>query len=378
MNKFFSTAFTTLFTLCILATNSVSAAEFIRLGIPQGAERSWARSVSDDGLVISGMIFTSGEQPQTEVFRWTKNTGIIGLGFLPGDDRSRQLSGQQVSGDGSTIIGLSGATNGFIYNEEDGLQSLGLSGLVDAVSFDGSVVVGESGFSPFRWTPTEGILDLGHLPGKNGGHATAVSADGTIVVGISFRFDDSAAFRWTEQSGMSDLGISGVTSVTALSPDGTVVGGRAFLSSETNQEAFRWTANNGARALGWLPGSGNDDGSNFSTVRSFNRDGSISVGFSGNGDRRKAFLWTEKNGMQDLQQLLIDQYDLGASLEGWRLTSGQDISANGDFIVGVGVNPDGAQEGWMVRLANVPEPGGMTMMIAGSMLLCLRRRRTMN
>ena len=40
MNKFFSTAFTTLFTLCILATNSVSAAEFIRLGIPQGVERS--------------------------------------------------------------------------------------------------------------------------------------------------------------------------------------------------------------------------------------------------------------------------------------------------------------------------------------------------
>ena len=105
-----------------------------------------------------------------------------------------------------------------------------------------------------------------------------------------------------------------------------------------------------------------------------NHDGSIVVGSSGNSDRRSAFLWTEEIGMQDLKQWLIDDYDLGASLEGWRLISAQDISANGDFIVGNGVNPDGVREGWLVRLATVPEPRGMSVFAIGVLFQLWRRR----
>jgi len=59
-----------------------------------------------------------------------------------------------------------------------------------AVSADGSVVVGvgtsASGLEPFRWTQAGGMLGLGKLaPGDSDVTATGVSSDGSVVVGRS-------------------------------------------------------------------------------------------------------------------------------------------------------------------------------------------------
>lgn len=99
---------------------------------------------------------------------------------------------------------------------------------------DGTVVVGMSGLSvtvnntttgglhAFRWTQTEGMQDLGALPGHRYSAALAVSDDGSIVVGLSstnpidragaggaFRYDTAAAntraFYWTAAEGIQDL-----------------------------------------------------------------------------------------------------------------------------------------------------------------------------
>ena len=122
MNRFFPQVFAPVITLCIFATNGLSGAEFVRLGIPDVAEESWARSVSDDGSVVAGLMFTNREQSKHEAFRWTESTGVVGLGFLAGDDRSTPRSAQSLSGDGSTIVGNSGVfgnlTKGFIHISE--------------------------------------------------------------------------------------------------------------------------------------------------------------------------------------------------------------------------------------------------------------------
>jgi hypothetical protein len=51
---------------------------------------------------------------------------------------------------------------------------------------------------------------------------------------------------------------------------------------------------------------------------------------------------------------LINDFGLGASLAGWTLTSANDISADGQFIVGSGINPNGNTEAWLARLAFAP------------------------
>ena len=57
------------------------------------------------------------------------------------------------------------------------------------VSANGSVVVGisdsASGFEAFRWTKAGGMVGLGFLPGDVESDAFGVSADGSVIVGRS-------------------------------------------------------------------------------------------------------------------------------------------------------------------------------------------------
>lgn len=75
------------------------------------------------------------------------------------------------------------------------------SGLVSTVSTDGSTVIGrnlEPNRVAFRWTEESGLIELGTLPGHMSSGAHGVSADGMVVVGESSR--DTGApqpFIWT-------------------------------------------------------------------------------------------------------------------------------------------------------------------------------------
>ena len=82
-----------------------------------------------------------------------------------------------------------------------------------------------------------------------------------------------------------------------------------------------------------------------------NRDGSVAVGYSG----LQATIWTPNQGLQPLQAVLTTKYGLGSELSGWSLTSANGISSDGRVIAGVGMNPNGDQEGWVVVL-----PGPLT------------------
>ena len=152
------------------------------------------------------------------------------------------------------------------------------------VSADGSVVVGTSSRwnsntdsserEACRWTAGGGILGLGFLPGHQSSNATAVSADGSVVVGTSEDTLDgqTQAFRWTQAEGMEGLGfLPGADSSTATgaSDDGSVVVGYS------GNEAFRWTAGEGMVGLGSLPPV-----PNWSPAADVSADGSVVVGTS--------------------------------------------------------------------------------------------------
>jgi len=86
-----------------------------------------------------------------------------------------------------------------------------------------------------------------------------MSNDGDVVVGRAVRADGSSgAFRWTQQSGMEDIGSTDSLGASAVdvSADGLVIVGTLFLPGN-RQRAFRWTRETGMQTVeDWLRSRG--------------------------------------------------------------------------------------------------------------------------
>jgi probable HAF family extracellular repeat protein len=344
----------------LLASASVLAdpVSFQGLGdLPGGILASWANGVSADGHVAVGASWSSNG---LEAFRWTPQSGMIGLGDFPPDPPFESLA-YAVSADGMVVVGKghTGVNIAFRWTPSGGLAALpelpgGGQGGAEATgaSADGSVIVGTdaagNGTEAFRWVAGQGIEGLGDLPGGTfHSQAKAVSADGRVVVGYSHASEGYRGFRWEVGLGMTDLGtIPGGTSSSAwgVTADGAVVVGRSGDSS--GQQAFRWTAATGMIGLGDFGG-----GTLFSEAMAASADGSIIVGRGTTGTGQEAFIWDAPHGMRRLTDVLVNDY--GLDLSGWTLTSARAISPDGLTIVGSGTNPVGNSEAW---IAHLPEP----------------------
>ena len=349
-------------TAIVICSNAAMATSFTPLGFLTGSVHildSRAFGVSADGSVVIGH---SSSASGVEAFRWTRQGGMIGLGDLAGGDFTSYAHG--ASGDGSVVVGTSASASGdeaFRWTSEDGMVGLGdfpggwfFSDAYD-VSADGSVVVGvsnsASGQEAFRWTSDGGMVGLGDLAGGDfSSVATSVSADGSVVVGKSFSGMGQEAFRWTSDGGMVGLGDLAGGSFHSyaydVSADGSVVVG--VSNSASGQEAFRWTSDGGMVGLGDLPGG--DFGSQALGVSS---DGAVVVGWSYLASGDEAFQWTSEYGMQTVASILTAA---GVDITGWELRWALDISADGNTIVGYGINPDGYYEAWIADLNDAPLP----------------------
>jgi probable HAF family extracellular repeat protein len=153
---------------------------------------------------------------------------------------------------------------------------------------DGSVVVGYSGTSSggraFRWSAADGVTDLGLFDGDGRSEAQATNADGSVVVGHSINTNNgqSRAFRWTAQDGKVQIG-GHYTFALGISADGTIVVGLS------DSYAYRWTQDVGVQSLGVLAAGTN------SFAYDISADGTSEA-----TDGRFAFRWTEQDQMVSL------------------------------------------------------------------------------
>jgi probable HAF family extracellular repeat protein len=159
------------------------------------------------------------------------------------------------------------------------------------------------------------MVGLGDIPGGQfWSFATAVTNDGTVIVGSSWGENGTEAFRWTEETGMVGLGM-------------------------------------GPFHFGAGP---------FSDAYAVSDDGSIVVGM---GTGYQAVVWDERHGFRSIARLLEGA---GIDLTGWRLEQARGVSADGLTIVGLGQNPNGQQESWVTVLPasafDVPEPHSLALL----------------
>jgi probable HAF family extracellular repeat protein len=93
--------------------------------------------------------------------------------------------------------------------------------------------------------PCPNFFGLGDLPGgRFQSRATAVSADGDVVVGVGESAAGREGFYWTPAGGMEGLGFAEAASVSA---DGAVVVG--YRTRRGKIEPVRWTRGSGVETL---------------------------------------------------------------------------------------------------------------------------------
>ena len=165
------------------------------LGALAGYTGGAAKGISGDGSTIVGVSYSSGAQVPglgEQAFRWTQTDGTVGLGWLPGYDRSQAIA---ASTDGSVIIGVCsgrfGNETAFRWTQAEGMMSLGMETAND-VSGDGSVIVGSISSGAAIWDAVNGTRDLKQLLIGDGinlnnwtlDSAEGITADGRVITGF--------------------------------------------------------------------------------------------------------------------------------------------------------------------------------------------------
>src|SRR5262245_2636204 len=263
-----------------------------------------ATGISADGSVILGEYFLPSNDPQcqtfggcTRTFRWTTASGAQDI--RPIDDSTGEVQAHAINSNGTQIVGESisalafGLT--FIWQTSTSTRDIAtpielrVPDLISARDFvksaAGSIISGDAAPpqpSPqpnlitraFRFT-TAGVFEfLAPLPNEIQSQGTAVSADGTTIVGISYDTNTflPRAFRWRAgvEQNLGTLGGSQAWA-TSTSADGSVVVGASDTANCRNgcPHAFRWTAA-GMQDLGDLGGGSYGQG--------VSADGSVVVG----------------------------------------------------------------------------------------------------
>ena len=254
----------------------------ISTSLPPIFPESLAFGTNSDGSVVVGQSTNSSND--LEAYRWTQASGMSGLGFINGGGAAPSSSANAVTPDGSVVVGdstfatsIGPQTEAFRWTQATGMVGLGfISGApnkvfslggnspwswASAVSSNGAVVVGYGSFSgsaslsqteAFRWTQATGVVGLGFIGGGGSNpssYATGVDEDGSIIVGQSSNATNAnEAFRWTAATGMQslaglltaagvNLGNWQLTIANGISPNGQFIVGQG-VDPAGHAEAF--------------------------------------------------------------------------------------------------------------------------------------------
>ena len=317
--------------------------------LPRGRE-TVAHGVSQDGNVVVGIAVD--ENSRQRAFRWTRTGGFQDLGTFTG---GTQAAGLGVAANGSVVVGWAGSNsysmNAFRWSSGS-MQQLLSYAVATSVSSNGAAVAGYSyAYSgdrhAFRWTQAGGVewITIDDAS-RRSSSAHGISLDGTVIVGEIRSSQTQNRFQAFRRKFPGDIEILGTledgnTSVAyAASGDGSVVVGRS-----ENQNGyfrpFRWTQQTGMVDLGTL-------GGNQGEARAVSGDGSVVVGWANDAfGVPRAFRWIAGRGMENLNEVYANLLT-----DGSELLVAHAISPNGRYIVGSGFNAATARiEGFLLDTA---------------------------
>jgi uncharacterized membrane protein len=144
---------------------------------------------------------------------------------------------------------------------------------------------------------------IGFLPGAfQISHGHNVSSDGSTVIGTSSQSGSAGAFRWTRSEGLVQIPVlagSGDYTARGVSPSGNYVVGSFATAAGTSGE-FVWSSTSGTVGVGSLPG-GRDETVFLSATDSGLVLGLSSIGFTNTGaSLNRAVRWTASSGLEAL------------------------------------------------------------------------------
>jgi hypothetical protein len=258
------------------------------------------------------------------------------------------------------------------------------------MSSDGGVVVGNLGLNPFRWDAASGLREISGLPSNTSFMATALSGDGRVAVlnaqPIHSTGSPSAnGYTWTEAvlSELPQAPGDNYSQAVAASYDGRSVVGTSVLrrTNSTVGRAVRWddgslTLLDALREHPWSSALDVSANGEFIVGRAFREPTTLHSStvsspiyqIYNTAVPSRAVLWDAQGKVFDLQNLLATQFELGARLEGWQLTSAAHISDDGRTIAGMGIDPNGNGAIWVAVLP-VPEPESIALFVSGAAIL---------
>ncbi|MFT7669235.1 MAG: hypothetical protein ACI8X5_001935 [Planctomycetota bacterium] len=302
-------------------------------GSPAGSGVGGVPCISDDGTRIGGTSFNSLSS-SNEMSWYDRGTGVwTTLGGNGGSSGSSTSSGWDISGDGMHVVGLgwvnAGEAHGVQWSEGVGTFSLGStvanqSSRANGVDFDGDTVVGwqdGNGRNAAVWN--NGVQTIITTPGgQNVGEASAVSSDGTWVVGNGGSSTSNQGWRWSQASGLEELGSLGLTG-------------------------------------GFPPPKGSAVG--------ISADGSVIVGFDrpfGPATTGEGWIWTSPAGLISLDDHFAS---LGLVVtDNFRFSLPLGVSADGRTFFGLGRSDSSFSTGWVVQIGDCPVPTNFCTSVANS------------
>ncbi len=276
-----------------------------------------ARFSADGNYLCGTSVGTNGPEMSKFDRSTSQWTPLGSLGFSVDGNVS---GGYAISGDGNTVAGLSWAdtTGGYAYAHAvassvvEGLMDLGSlydsiqkSTRANAVSYDGSVVVGWQDFNG-PWKSAVWIKNPsgGYFPNE-------------------YILLDTTLSPYDEYNQLGEC--------SAVSAKGDWIGGYGDYAN--NNEPWIWSQDSGVINLGTLPNVGNG------YVSGMSADASVVVGwFDGQlfGDPQTPFIWTHTSGLQELNGYINNV--LGYPTNTHQVYTVDCISPDGQFVAGYGVD----------------------------------------
>ncbi len=302
-----------------------------------------AVGVSADGRAVIGYDTDGG-------FRYTLDSGAFeSLPFLPSD----------INGDGSVIVGITHSSVGpgriNVWNDGVTTQPADLPSayVVRQAPYSSAIAgYGTTGFVSNGGVTTEIVVPGGHLAAVLG-----ISGDGSVVVGGAL----TGGFRY--EAGVFTSLAPGLGEATAISPDGsTIVGWNGYVD-ETGAHSIPYPAGVPSSSGALTPYTVSDGGL------------VIAGSFPSFAYDAEAFVWTRTLGTVPLSSLV-------SVPEGWVLNTVADISGDGSVLVGTAFTLDGmTPRGFIVRgfdgFTPVPEPStyGLAAVVLLGAVTFVRHRR---